>query len=562
MIIRFLGPCGRVTGSCYHLTDHGRGLQILVDCGLVQEDGEQLIPGNGPLPFDPAAINHVFLTHAHLDHVGMIPELYRRGFHGRVWCTRETQEIAIINLQDAVRQGSMPYGAADVDAIKWWQPDIQPLFGKRFPVDDDLWACFFRSAHIVGAVSVSLAWGPKGGGQRTILFSGDLGVNADGAETQALMKYRMDDRDVDYVVCESTYGHQKRPDMAWPARIDALADAMDSICASRGVGIMPVFSIGRLQDMQWDVAAMLARYPARFAELEVRVHAPMGMRVSNVAATAFARTEIQRNGGVKSMWLNPSLGPWIDLDRSPAGERDLAELVASVLRAEPSPLGLADRFPDTVASRIDGTRLRVVDHYVQPSADRPTLILASSGMCNGGPVLEYLKRHLGDAKTTILQVGYASPRTLANQLARLSAVPVEQRGRLTDTLNLQHSDGRGFLASDVLATVRLLSGYSGHADQDGLVHWLIPPKRGVPVSRTVFLTHGQERARQALAERLRQDSPGITVINPQTDQGTFDLDLGRWCDAQAAQGGDALSVRVRELEARLAEMERQVPRTA
>jgi metallo-beta-lactamase family protein len=514
------------------------------------------------MPFDPAAINHVFLTHAHLDHVGMIPELYRRGFRGRVWCTRETQEIATVNLLDAARQRTadgrktMPYGERDVHAINWRQPDIQPVFNKRFPVDDDLWACFFRSAHIVGAVSVSIAWGPKHGGQRTILFSGDLGVNADGAEQQALMKYRMDDRKVDYAICESTYGHQNRQHLRWEDRVAALADAVDPICANRGLGIMPVFSIGRLQDMQWDIAAMLAMYPERFADLDVRVHAPMGMRISNIAATAFNRTEIQRSGSVKSMWLNPNLGPWIGLDRSPAGESSLAGLVASVLRAEGPPQDLAERFPGSVASRIDGSRLRVVDHYTKPSPGRPTLILASSGMCNGGPVLEYLKWHLGEDATTLLQVGYASPRTLANQLSRLATVPLDQRSRLSETLDLRHQDGRVFQASEVRATVRLLSGYSGHADQDGLIQWLIPPKQGTPVAPTIVLTHGQEHARQALAERLKREAPSVAVILPQSNQGSYDLDLGRWCDAHDARdGGDPLA-RIRELEAQIAMMRR------
>lgn len=553
MIIRFIGPCGRVTGSCYHLTDDGRGLQILVDCGLVQEEGQQLFAGDAPLPFDPARIDHVLLTHAHLDHVGMVPELYRRGFRGPVWCTRETRDIAICSLLDAVRQGNMPYGEENVRAIRWKEPDIQPLFNNRFPIATDLWGCFFRSAHIVGAVSISLAWGPQGRGQRTIVFSGDLGVNEDGRETQALLKYRMDDRNVDYAVCESTYGRTQRPAMSWRQRLDALAAALDPICAARGVGIIPVFSIGRCQDLQIDLAILLAMHPERFADLDIRVHAPMGMRVSEITATACTRMEMQRNGTVKPVWLNPQLGPWIGLDRSEAGERALRDVVVSILRGTAPPPEVAQLFPDAIAARVDARRLHVVDQIATMDPCRPQLIVASAGMCTGGPVRTYLQRHLAHPQTTVLLAGYAGSRTLAGQLAQLSQVPLDQRRKLTHELDLAGPGDQPMRACDVQAEIRSLAGYSGHADQTGLIHWLVPPKTGVPVARTVFLTHGQDQARQALAERLTQlPCQPITVIQPQHGQGAFDLDLGSWCGEEPGDERSRLLARIRALEAKQA----------
>ena len=195
MRLRFHDPLDRVTGSCYEMHDPLTGHHFLVDCGMRQGDPDADARNRGPLPFDADALQFVALTHAHLDHCGLIPRLYVEGFAGTVYATRETIALAKVVLRDAARQAGAPYTEMDVQRIKWHEPQ-RAVFGDFCPVGQDLWLRFYRTAHILGATAVSVVWGPgpKPGDartQRSITFSGDLGDNADGDEHAALMRFRM-----------------------------------------------------------------------------------------------------------------------------------------------------------------------------------------------------------------------------------------------------------------------------------------------------------------------------------------------------------------------------------
>ena len=554
MRIRFIGPISRVTGSCYHLVDDAKGAEYLVDFGLVQNEGGQIVDAEGGLPFDLSRIKQVFLTHAHLDHCGMIPYLYKLGYDGVVWCTRETAEIAKINLKDPASLNSMPYSKDDVDRVKWQEPKGVPLLGRLKPFDTDRFMCFFRTSHIAGAVSIGITWGPKDRGQRTIVFSGDLGPNDAGRETQALLRYRMDARDVDYAVCESTYGDSVRDTLSWEQRLEALFNALQGTIMSRGLAIVPAFAIGRSQDLIFDLAVLQAREPEALSDVDIVVDSPMGNRVSKVYAEALLRTDLIRGKNPKAMWLNSRLADWLGMDRTVEGENLLRELVSSVLTGDAPPVGIAERFPGSLAAKIDGRRIERPTGRWTPRDGAATVLIASGGMCSGGPVVEYLHKHLQFDSTTVVFPGYAAQGTLAYDLLRIRDVPVDERRRLSAEIKFPGSDDERRMAeSDIRARIEKVAGYSGHADQQGLVDWLLPANTDVAVANTVFLSHGRDQARKALREHLLERDSSLTVEVPETWQGFYDLDLGAWCDRESKETEvHGLRRRIEDLEAKLA----------
>lgn len=554
MLVRFLGPISRVTGSCYHLVDDAKGAEYLVDFGLVQGEGQQLAGGDGELPFDVVKIKHIFLTHAHIDHCGLLPLLYRRGFGGRVWCTRETSEIAKINLKDAARLGHVPYTEDDVELIQWWEPKITPLFNRLTPFDTDRFLCFLRSAHIAGAASISLVWGPKYGGQRTIVFSGDLGVNTDRQETQPLLKYRMDPGPVDYAVCESTYGDHVRVPVSWQSRVDALYGALRNSLESSGLAILPAFSIGRSQDLLLDLAVLRAKYSEVFANADVVFHSPMGVLANRIYADAALRTDIVRGRDVKATWLNSRLGEWLGMDRSPEGERLLRELVASVLTGKAPPPGVSVRYPGSIASRLDGSTVIFASETWHPRPGRCTIVICSSGMCTGGPVISYLREYLHRDSTTVVFPGYVAAGTLGHQLLRIRDVLIHERPRLGGSIgNPECPVSWSMRECDVRATIKKVDGYSGHADQTSLGDWLQPNPPDGPAAGTIFLTHGTDNARIALRKHLLERGCRHVEL-PQHWNRFYDLDLGAWCDTDAPED------EIHRLRYRIAALEEQLAR--
>ncbi|MES2280106.1 MAG: MBL fold metallo-hydrolase [Pseudomonadota bacterium] len=165
MEVRFLGPLGVVTGSCTWMRDMDRDWSFLVDCGLQQGERTQEEWNQCDWPFDPATLKFVVLTHAHTDHCGLLPVLYQRGFTGPVYCTKETAGLAKALLLDSTGHTDL-YTEADVARVQWKEPGAHKPLGEILPVDQDLFLRFFRSGHIVGAVSVAVLWGSPGGYRR------------------------------------------------------------------------------------------------------------------------------------------------------------------------------------------------------------------------------------------------------------------------------------------------------------------------------------------------------------------------------------------------------------
>ncbi len=577
MKIRFLGPLDLVTGSAYWLRDDDLNVQFLIDCGMQQGEFTAERWNRQDWPFDPSRLDFVVATHAHLDHVGLIPRLYRNGFKGRVYATKETAAIATLTLKDAVRHGA-DYEAADVDRIKWVEPPGLK-FGHHFPVFRDVFAQFFRAAHIPGAVSVRVSWGPPPlpapdgerapSTQKSIMFSGDIGNNVEGMEQQALLRHRHGIQPSDYAVMESTYGSQTReaPSETFEGRIAALKQHLDDALKRGGPVIVPCFAVGRTQDVLFDLHYLFAREPLRYENVDLRLDAPLAEKMNIEFATALARTR-QTNKGFPAVWTNKRLFEWMDLDEGDGPLLiDMLKFMLGVFepnleiaarRAEHrSPIvrnwtRRTKKVLNTKEKKSKAKRSAFIDAVRK--AEHPTVIVTGGGMCEGGPVVSYLQSFLRSTRATVLLTGYAGPTTTGGRLLAISDVPPEDRVNLQETVF--HDDADPVPVRDIRATIGRLSGYSGHADQRGLVNWAVFKNReGVEccaASERLFLTHGNRRARESLEAALRNRfgqlvGSGPTIECPSDVDMWFDLDSNTWCELS---GGEADAVG----------MERQVER--
>ena len=545
MKIRFLGPLGRVTGSCTWLRDEAHGWNLLVDCGLRQGERDDDAWNRAPWPFKPEEITAVILTHAHLDHCGLLPALYRDEFMGSVYCTKETKELARIVLEDAARLGEAPYKPEDVERIPWgkWHEHAGHLFGCHHPIAPDLFIRHFRAGHIVGAVSTEIAWGRPGAGQRRILFSGDLGPDVEEVEQLPLLRHRMAPGiTADFAVIESTYGGRVRSPVETDAtaRLDGLRALVDDAVKTNGVLVLPCFAIGRTQDVLFDLHCVVAENPSKYRGLSVIVDGPMAGKVSAVVANALERTEsVNLRGKVRPPWLGKQVFRTFGLsDSDPAHIQRALDLVCMALlpgqtAGETSDLGNAlARNWRPIGSHVSRGRER--EALLATGLPGPTVVVTSGGMCGGGPVVDYLHALLREARTVIALPGFCSANTPGGQLLRLRMSDAVERGRHTGALTW--SDGRSVPVSEIKSRIEQLRGYSAHADQNGLLDWLFLKfkDRRIATGKLVFVQHGDDTAREALAGAINEkaeawtDDLGFRVHAeiPKDPQQWYDLDHG------------------------------------
>lgn len=267
MKVRFLGATdGHVTGSCTHFSYERKGIQFLVDCGLVQGEGNDEADNGKSFPFLPSEIKFVLLTHAHLDHCGLLPKLYRDGFSGRVICTKATGRLVMISLMDSVRHVKGLYSEEDVKRIRFDYIDERPGFGlsRMLPISDDLFASFSRSAHVLGACSIALGWINEANEQVYIVMSGDLGNNTKENPFQPLLAGRQGIFGwPEAIVVESTYGGRVREKefSDFDARIEALREVVQrEVFDKKSVLVVPAFSLQRTQELLFDLHFVFSKY--------------------------------------------------------------------------------------------------------------------------------------------------------------------------------------------------------------------------------------------------------------------------------------------------------------
>ncbi len=440
--LAFYGAAGNVTGSCYLLDDGKR--RVLVDCGMVQERDYRERNWK-PFPFDAATVDAVLLTHAHLDHCGLLPKLVNEGFKGRIYCTEATRDIAAIVMADAGKiqeeDAAFKRKRHEREGRKGPHP-VVPLYTKedagraagflhpvelRDPVEvaPGVAARFQLSGHILGATSIRIEMGGK-----SVLFSGDIGRwNAPIIQDPELAD------EADYVVIESTYGDRKHePAEDIPERLEKIIkETLDA----GGNLVIPSFAVERSQDLLYYLSGL--RKEKRIPPIVVFVDSPMAVKVTDV----FRRHPDLFDDESRAL---------LDAGRHPCDFPGLS-LVQSVQQSKS-------------INRIRAT----------------AIIIAGSGMCTGGRIKHHLKSNASRPESTILFIGYQAVGTLGRVIL---GKPKEIR-LFGEMQPLQ-------------ARVEQMGGFSGHGDRDDLLRWIGGLKTK---PQKVFVTHGEPEAAKALAEAL------------------------------------------------------------
>ena len=447
--LTFAGAAGGVTGSCYHLAFDGASL--VIDCGTFQGGRIADELNQRPWPFDPAAVTALVLTHGHLDHCGRVPLLSDHGFTGPVWGHAATLDIAMLIMEDTAKLAAHSDGPPmyDRDSVARVRERLKrhPGYGKKqaigpFTVE------LFDAGHILGSSHVRVSWTEKGS-ERAILFSGDIGVVGSPIIRDPTSSWSPENA-VDWVVTESTYGDRNHPDRA--AARETFRDVIQHAMLDGGKVLVPAFAIGRTQEILFELDQMITA--GEVGRIPVVVDGPLGL----------SATQLYRRH--KGCYDEDALE---QLDR---GDH---------------PLDM-----DTFVGARDGrASSRVSD--LRGAA----VIIAGSGMCNGGRIRRHLAENLDDPKTDVLLVGYQGARTLGRALE--------------DGVREVWLDGRQV---PVRARITRISGFSAHADQEGLASWYgsLPTKQG----GTTFVTHGDDEARDVYS-RLLRDRFGARTAVPMLD---------------------------------------------
>jgi metallo-beta-lactamase family protein len=381
--LTFLGAAGTVTGSRTLLSLDGH--EVLVDAGLFQGEKQWRLRNWEPWPGDPAALTDVVLTHAHLDHCGYLPVLVREGFRGRVWCTAGTRALAAIVLRDAAHlqeadaafaarggfsrhRPPLPlYTVADVERTL---PLLQAVpFDEALPLGDDLTLRMTRAGHILGAASVTLAWG---GG--SVLLSGDLG-----REEHPVLRARDVPPGAPFVVLESTYGDREHPEPDGPAH-EVLADVIRRTVRRGGSVLIPAFAVDRTEVVLRALSDLWRN--GRIPAVPVYVDSPMALAALDVYRDPAFRDE-----------LRPEL-------------RD-GDLV---------------RLPHLSEARSAAESIELNDPRT------PSIIISASGMATGGRVLHHLRHMLPDRRHAVVLTGYQAVGTRGRDLAE-GARAIKMHGR-------------------------------------------------------------------------------------------------------------------------------------
>lgn len=442
MRLTFNGAAGIVTGSCYLLEVAGE--KILVDCGMFQGTKDITRLNYEPFRFNPKEISFLLLTHAHIDHSGLIPKLVRNGFRGRIIATPPTVDLAKLMLKDCahvneddtfhenkrrIRIGLKPrdplYTLADVTAS--FDFFNTAGYGKPYPLSNNSTVTFHNAGHILGSSIIELSV-RESGKTTKFVFSGDLGQGGTPI---------VDDPDVlqdaDYVLVESTYGNRPRENSS--LRGELLAKEVNDTFNKGGKLMIPSFAVERTQELLYYLHRIIR--DGKFPNEKIFLDSPLAIDVTE----AFRRNMNYFSPKLKKEFTNPFTFPQLKCLRTADESRSLNEY------------------------------------------NRPCIIIAGSGMCNAGRIRHHMKHNLWKPQNTLLFVGYQAEGTLGRVIIQ-GAKTIRMMG----------------MEVAVKAKVKKIDSFSSHADSRGLVRWLA----GFRNSKRVFIVHGEKESARGLQSTLNK----------------------------------------------------------
>lgn len=455
--LTFCGAAGTVTGSCY-LLEHAGG-RFLVDCGMFQGNKTLKSLNYGEFPFDPKSVDFVLLTHAHIDHSGLIPKLCKYGFSGPVYMTEPTASLLAFMLPDSghiqesevrlLNRRNRQRGRRDVQPI-YTQAEARACLSQLSTVNYDEWlepapgirVRFWNAGHILGSSSIEVEAATDEEPVRFV-FSGDIGPQE---------KHFHDDpagpSGLHYLISEGTYGDRDRDDQSVEHRRAVLRQELLDGYNAGGNILIPAFAVERTQELLFDITWLIRH--SQIPPMPIFLDSPMAIE----ATKTFER---------------------------------YADFLLDIGEDNGFLTGADFRATETVEeskaiARVTGG----------------AIIMAASGMCDAGRIRHHLKNHLWRPESTVLFVGYQAPGTLGNLLQQ-GKNPVRIHGEEVS----------------VRARLRRIDTYSAHADQSELVAWV----RGrEPVQNAIFLAHGEETALISLREKLIDAGCAEELIHiPQID---------------------------------------------
>jgi metallo-beta-lactamase family protein len=444
MRIHFHGAAGDVTGSAYHVvTDEA---SVLIDCGFFQGRKEESAKNRRKANLEGGRLDAVVLTHGHLDHIGRLPLLTRKGYKGPIYGTRPTLEIATVILKDSLNLQKQDLKRQNQKRAQEKLPPLEPLFeeadvrklrplatavkyNQRFEVAPGMTARLVDAGHVIGSASVELTV-KENGRRKVVVFSGDLGPRG-----APLLKDPEPFNEADAVIMESTYGDRKHRSM-YNTAIEG-REIIAKAIQNKAKVLVPVFAVGRTQLLLYLLAGAFKR--KTLPPIPIYLDSPMAIEATRIYGRNNELFDEEALAMVQSGELRRSLS--VATPCSKPGE-------------------------SRALNNVKG----------------PSLIMAGSGMCTGGRIMHHLRHNLPDPDTAVLIVGFQSQGTLGRKLVD-GAKKVRILGQEVP----------------VRASIHTMGGFSAHADQQGLFDWysVMAPSR----PRTI-ITHGEDRARDAFSTLL------------------------------------------------------------
>lgn len=449
--ISFHGGVEGVTGSRHLLSVNDK--QVLLDCGLFQGRRNECYERNLAFPFDPAKVNALVISHAHIDHIGAVPNLVKKGFKGEIHCTLATADLASIMLNDSARVNLANVNFVNKIRAKHGEPALPPLyelkdvapalellqghnFNHPFDILSGIRGIFRVAGHILGS-AITVLDIDDNGRKISLCYTGDLG-----RKNLPIIRDPFQVNAADVLLIESTYGNRLHADIKQMA--DKLADIINKTVKRGGKLIVPVFALERTQELVHTLHFL--RLANRIPPIPVYVDSPL----------AIDATDIFR--------VHPE---------------DFDEETVELLRRTEDPFGFRElRY---IRTAEESRKLN--------DMKEPMMILSCSGMAEGGRILHHLRNNIGDPKNTVLIVGYQAENTLGRKLAeQWEEVPIfGEKYKLN-------------------AEVVVFDEFSGHADQHDLLNWVAHGKW-----KKIFVVHGESEAANTFADILKAE--GYADVN-------------------------------------------------